>query len=215
MPALPSTRKQTWSHLRLDRLFITFLVALLVYPSYAYAIPVHTTELSSRNEPSSHKKPAKKSESFTLDFAAAMGIITGAVIIGMAVVCVFAHCWRQIVKCGRRRREKDAAKRRRKLRKDENVWVFPANRGYTMAQLQRLESEPESPSPFEQVCRPGAYAGPCYDTASPAIHKFSDKPPLRARSTTRWDDSTTMLPSWAGADEIKRPASVAYALDRH
>ncbi|KAI0518440.1 hypothetical protein F5B22DRAFT_62949 [Xylaria bambusicola] len=211
MLALLSARRQTWSHSRLDRLFFTFLVALLVYPSYAYGIPVYTTEFALRDEPSSHKKP----ENLTLDFAAAMGIITAAVIIGMAVICVFAHCWRQIVKCSQRRRERSAAKKRRRLRKDENTWVFPGHRGFTMPQLQRLESEPASSSPFEQIRRPGAYADPCHNPVSPAIHKSSGKPAPRTRSKTRWDDSTATLPSSAGADEIECPANVAYALERH
>lgn len=192
-------------------------MSLLAYPSHAYIIPEYATKLGPRNESSRNKKPTKKPTGYILNFAAAMGIIMAAVIVGTALICVFAHCWRQIIDYARRGKSDSAKRRRRRIRrlhKDESSWVFPTERGVPKPRFERLESEPESPSPFEQIRWPGTYAAPGYYSVSPGLDKGSIKQESQIRPTAHWHGSSTTLSSRTGSEKIERPASVAYVLDR-
>lgn len=127
-----------------------------------------------------------------------------AVIIGTTVICVFAHCWRQILDCwGRKDEGKGGVVKRKKLRKDEEAWFCGADRGLPMPQFNVLEPETEPLSLSMQALESeGRYRG--RDTAvAPAACARNIVPGSRAA-----------LPSWLDAEGIGRPASVAYLLDR-
>ncbi|KAI1362515.1 hypothetical protein F5Y08DRAFT_271449 [Xylaria arbuscula] len=139
-----------------------------------------------------------------------MGIIMAAVIIGTALICAFAHCWRQIIEYGRR--GKSARNKRRgtkRLRKEENIWAYPNVRGVSAPRFERLESELGSSSPFERVRWPRAYAQPGYCSVSPGLDKSSEKSESQTRPAAHWCDSSTTLPGCIGSDEVERPAGVA------
>ncbi|KAI1428499.1 hypothetical protein F5Y12DRAFT_711135 [Xylaria sp. FL1777] len=160
-----SARRQTSSPRGLNPLFLSLFMSIFIYPSYAYAIPAHVTT-------STRDTPARQAVNFTRDFATAMGVAVSAVIIGTTVICVFAHCWRQILDRGRR--HKTSVSRKKRLRKDEEAWFCGADHGLPMPQFD-IREEPEM--------RPSPYYG--YNTpVAPVVYARNVVPTSRSRSAT-------------------------------
>ncbi|KAI0200530.1 hypothetical protein F4808DRAFT_428140 [Astrocystis sublimbata] len=117
-----------------------------------------------------------------------------------------AHCWRTISDwdCTGKKRGagKDKKWNRRGNRNREEVWFSGVDRGLPIPRYDRLEAESESPYPSRQTRQPG--------------HKsqHGTDPSVEASSKDQWNDSNATLPSWLELEEIERPASVAYVLDR-
>ncbi|KAI1117437.1 hypothetical protein F5Y14DRAFT_402629 [Nemania sp. NC0429] len=204
---MPASRLTPWTQTRgpqrLGRLLLVLMISF-AYPSYARAFAPRPGTLHPRKHTSSASAPPRKGADFPKDLATAVGVVVAAVVIGTTVICVFAHCWRQILDCwGRKDEGKGGTVGRKKLRKEEEAWFHRTNRGLPMPQFNVLEPETEPLSLSMQALEP---EGPCggRDTAvAPAAGARYVVPGQRAT-----------LPSWLDAEGIGRPASVAYVLDR-
>ncbi|KAI1153135.1 hypothetical protein F4825DRAFT_475054 [Nemania diffusa] len=213
MSASQLTRRQIWSLRRFDCLLLIILVSFFIYPSYAHILPAHALAPHKHKATtgSSHRKPAN----FPKDFATAAGVAVVAVVIGTTAICVFAHCWRQILDWGRGDGEKGVVRRR--VRKDEEAWFCGADRGLPMPQFDILEPEREPLSLSMQAPQSEIYSGPYHGHgrgAAPVVYARNVVPGSRARHKDQWNNSGATLPSWLDSEDIERPASVAYLLDR-
>ncbi|RWA07140.1 hypothetical protein EKO27_g7962 [Xylaria grammica] len=209
MPASLSTGTQIWGHRWLSLLVIFML--FFIYPSYTYTLPIYATKRAPHKGTSTLEPPAKKPANFPKEFATAMGVAVTIVIIGTTLICAFAHCWRQILdSC----RGNETGATRKKLRNDEEAWFCGPDRGLPMPQLSILEPEAEPLSPYGQVREPGIYPGSCYGYDHPVVYARNVPPGSGPRSKANWNNSAATLPSWNDSEEIERPASVAYFLDR-
>jgi hypothetical protein len=213
MLASQLTRVQIWSPRRLDCLLLVILVSLIC-PSYAYILPAYTTKLELRKHKSTVGSSPRKPANFPRNFATAVGVAVAAVIIGTTVICVFAHCWRQILDWGR---DDEKGVVRRRMRKDEEEWFCGADRGLPMPQFEVLKPETELPSLSMQAPQPEISAGPFHGdhrAVAPAVYVRNVVPGPRTRQKDQCNNSGATLPNWLDSEEIERPASVAYLLDR-
>ncbi|KAI1201937.1 hypothetical protein F5X97DRAFT_288870 [Nemania serpens] len=193
----------TWNPQRLERLLLAVLISF-VYPSYAYAFPPSTAKLQPRKHTTSVSAPSRKPADFSRDLAIVVGVVVAAVIVGTTAICVFAHCWRQILDCCCRRDEgKGGVVRRKKLRKEEEAWFCGSDREPPKPWFDVLEPETEPLSQSMQALEP---EGPCRGRNTAVA------PATCARDVVPGSRAT--LPSWLDTEEIGRPASVAYLLDR-
>ncbi|KAF2969883.1 hypothetical protein GQX73_g3682 [Xylaria multiplex] len=200
---------QTWCQRRLGRLLFTLLITSLSYSPYVYALPVYATKQSHHKETST-LSPEKKPVNFPREFATAMGVAVTVVIIGTTLICVFAHCWRQILDWSRG----DEGVTRKKLHKDKEAWFCGTDRGLPMPQFDILEPETEPLSPYAQVRELGIYPSSCYGYEHPAVYARHIVPGSGPGPGAHWNNSVATLPGWIASEEIERPASVAYFLDR-
>ncbi|KAI0112078.1 hypothetical protein GGR51DRAFT_568933 [Nemania sp. FL0031] len=212
-----SIRIPTWGLRILDCLLLTAIVCLFICPSSAHILPKSITELQSRRHRSTVKSSPRQPANFPRDFATAVGVAVAAVIIGTTAICVFAHCWRQILDWGwGHDRGVDAVKKR--VRKDEEAWFcgVDRDRGLPMPQLSILpESEPLARSmhaPQSEI-----YTTPRHgreEDAAPTAYARNVVPSSWARPKAQWNNSGSSLPSWQDSGEIERPTSAVYLLDR-
>ncbi|KAI1185087.1 hypothetical protein F5B17DRAFT_48241 [Nemania serpens] len=202
MLASQATWIQTWNLQGVDHLLLAILI-FFVYPSSVYAFTPRAAKLQPRKHKTSTSAPPKKPADFSKDFATVIGVVVAAVIVGTTAICVFAHCWRQILDCcGRGNGGKRGVVRKKKLRKDEEAWFCEADRGLPMPQSDVLEPETEPLSLSVRVVEPEAPRRGRDTAATPAACARYVVPGSRAT-----------LPSWLDAEEIGRPANVAYLLD--
>ncbi|KAI1179677.1 hypothetical protein F4777DRAFT_533591 [Nemania sp. FL0916] len=233
MLALQLAQAQPWGSRRHAHMFLALLILFFVHRPHAYL---------TQRQPHKHKSvssPPREPGNFARDFATAVGFAVAAVIIGTTAICVFAHCWRPILDWARgeenRATTSTSTKRkrpRRRLRKDEEAWFCGVDRGLPMPQFDVLESETETellPSLYMRVPDPQQYSGhgqgrthgygQDYGTAPTAtasvVYTRNATAGSRAKSSPPGNNnSAATLPSWQDPDEVERPASVAYMLDR-
>ncbi|KAH8160521.1 hypothetical protein CIB48_g7725 [Xylaria polymorpha] len=140
-----------------------------------------------------------------------MGAAVVGVTIGATLICVFAHCWRQILDWGWGDDRKIPRKMRRK---DEEAWFCGADRGLPMPQFDILEPETEPLALSTQALEHGTDPGLLYGYHGPAMYARNPIPGARTGSKVYWGNSSATLPSWLDQEEIERPATVAHSLDR-
>ncbi|KAI1751259.1 hypothetical protein F4782DRAFT_200710 [Xylaria castorea] len=204
-----------WTQIRsapiIYHVFLTLLISFCICPSHAHILSKSETRPRLREETPGINQAGRNGENFPRDFATALGVAVVVVTIGTTLICVFAHCWRQILDWGWGDSRSVARKRKRK---DEEAWFCGTDRGLPMPQFDILESESQplasSMQPPERDWDPEAV----YSYYVPATHARNAVPGARTRSKARWNNSGTTLPTWLDPDEIERPASVAYLLDR-
>ncbi|KAI0433294.1 hypothetical protein F5Y09DRAFT_299658 [Xylaria sp. FL1042] len=209
-------RTQTRSLWRLGHMFLVIFMSFFVYQPYTDATPLYSPNLASRKHMSAHETAIRKPMNFPREFATALGVAMTVVILGTTLICVFAHCWRPILDWSRRD-ETDVVKMRRRLRKDKEAWFCGADRGLPMPQYDALDSEAEPLYPNTQFRGPNIHPGPYSGHNGPvsrAVYSRNAIPSHWTRSRAYWNQSTATLPSWVDSEEIERPASVAYCLDR-
>ncbi|TGJ86050.1 hypothetical protein E0Z10_g2701 [Xylaria hypoxylon] len=182
-------------------------MSFLVYPSYAYTLPVYATKRENYKETPTLEKP----ENFARDFGIAVGLTVTIVVVGMVLICVFAHFWRHIIDCGQGAETRLARKKRRS---NKEAWFCGPDRGLPMPQFEILEPETEPLSPYAHGRELSVYPGPAYAYDLSAEYACNRTPDLQPRSKTNWNTSVATLPSWFNGDEIERPVSIAYFLDR-
>ncbi|KAI1132244.1 hypothetical protein F5Y10DRAFT_261492 [Nemania abortiva] len=214
---LASKSTQAWSLKRLISCLLVTILMFCIHFSHAYILPGSITKLESRKNKSTIGSTPRQPGNFPRDFATAVGVAVAAVMIGTTAICVFAHCWRQILDWGRGD-DRGVGVIRKRVRKDEEAWFCGADRGLPMPQFDILpESEPLAQSvPTPQ---PDIYTGPGHHyshdkAAAPTVHARNIVPGSRTRPKEQWNNSGASLPSWLDSGEIERPASVVYLLDR-
>ncbi|KAI1745497.1 hypothetical protein F4680DRAFT_104953 [Xylaria scruposa] len=205
MLALQLLRAQTRSPQTLDFPFLTLLISFCVCPSHAQILPRYISESSTVNH------AVRNGESFSRDFTTALGVAVAAVTIGTTLICVFAHCWRQILDWGWG--NKKSVVRKRKY-KDEEAWFCGADRGLPMPQFDILEPESEPLALSLQALERDGDPESVYGHYTPATHAHDAVPGARTRSKAHWNSPGMKLPSWLDPEGIERPASVAYSLNR-
>ncbi|KAI0454421.1 hypothetical protein F5B21DRAFT_504325 [Xylaria acuta] len=205
MPAAQLSWTQIRSPQILDRLFLSLLISFSICPSYAHTLPVYVTRSWPREEAHAIQSTGKKGESFPRDFATAVGIVVLAVTIGTTLICVFAHCWRRILEWGWGDNGSVTGKSKRK---GKEAWFCGADRGLPMPQFDILEPESEPLALSMQAVEPD------WDLEFPGMDGRNIIPGTRTKSKAHWNNSGATLPSWLDLEEIERPASAAYLLDR-
>ncbi|KAI3327593.1 hypothetical protein HD806DRAFT_327924 [Xylariaceae sp. AK1471] len=224
MLALRSTQTHTWSsHKGLHSLLFALYTFFLIYPSNAHVLPYATTPASRKAitvvvvRAPTERSPADLSK----EFATTLGVVAAAVIVGTTLICVFAHCWRQILSGKRGGRGVN----KKRMRKDEEAWFYRVDPGLPLPQVgsPRLEPKPMSTrvlkKPEAHIKKePSSRQVACsHDTVVPAGHArtrtksslFSSRP---KKKTLRKNMAST-LPSWHDSDEVGRPQSVAYCME--
>ncbi|TRX97401.1 hypothetical protein FHL15_001679 [Xylaria flabelliformis] len=205
MPVLQLLRAQIRSSQILNCLFLTHLISFYVCPSYAQILPKYISEAPTVNH------AVRNGENFSRDFTTALGVAVAVVTMGTALICVFAHCWRQLLDWGWGTKRSVARKRKYK---DEEAWFCGADRGLPMPQFDILEPESEPLALSMQTLERDGTPESVYGHYALAAHARNAVPSARTRSKARWNNPGTKLPSWLDPEEIERPASVAYSLDR-
>ncbi|KAI0914514.1 hypothetical protein F4823DRAFT_557867 [Ustulina deusta] len=223
MLALPSARTQAWGPWGLHRLFLALFLSFLVHPSQAYLLPPYFTDLASRRHTSAPEAQARNPATFSRDFATAMGAAVAVVVTGATLICVFAHCWRQILDRSRSGRdEAGRAKRRAALLGDEEAWFCRANRRLPKPPFGDTYEYDSGPvCTFPMAHEPDeAVPDPCYGYKSPTANE-------RRATMIAWLGSKGLLGSQGAAtllklaqpekqacsEKIEGPASVACLLD--
>ncbi|KAI8630872.1 hypothetical protein F5Y19DRAFT_473992 [Xylariaceae sp. FL1651] len=148
MPTVRSTKAQSPSHLVLTPLLL-ILFAFLTCPSHTHALPYATTRLA-RRDVSARTETAGD---FSRDFVTAIAVASTAVLVLTTVICVFAHCWRQILRCSPRGRDGDGAVVKNRARDHEEDWFCGQDRGLPLPQVE----SPEPASEPMRVLRPSSY----------------------------------------------------------
>ncbi|KAI0402149.1 hypothetical protein F4802DRAFT_386106 [Xylaria palmicola] len=189
------------------------LLTLFICPSYAHVLPAYVIRSWRRQDAQAIEPTAKNGANFARDFATAVGVAVATVMIVTALICAFAHCWRQILDWGRGD-EWTVGRRRRP--KDEEAWFCGRDRGLPMPRFSFLEPEAQPLAMSAQTPEPEFYGPYCGHDApvAPAAYARSAVVGSQTRLNTLWNDSGVTLSSWIEAEDIERPASVAYLLDR-
>ncbi|RYC58776.1 hypothetical protein CHU98_g7436 [Xylaria longipes] len=207
------SRPQIRSPRKLDLIFFALLISLYICPSDAHIIPVYVTRPWLRKEAHAIEVPGRKGENFPKDFATAVGVAVVVVTIGTTLICVFAHFWRQILDWGRGKgNNRSVAKKSR--RKDEEAWFCGPDRGLPMPQFDNLEPESEPLALSMQDLEHHWNLEELYGPYTPTRDTRNATPGARTRSKALWNNSGATLPSWLDPEEIERPTSIAYVLDR-
>ncbi|KAI1825085.1 hypothetical protein F4861DRAFT_538347 [Xylaria intraflava] len=188
-------------------------LSLLLTPSHAHPTP---QEPNTAEDPYEAQPPetqhGRNISTFSRDFATALAVAAVAVAVGTTLICVFAHCWRQILDWGL---ESSGAKRRRPPRKDEEVWFCGADRGMPAPRFEALASVTEfvplSPAMTLSALDPEREFWLRGDDGVPAVYARHVSVGSRGRYLGGCEDG---VPCWLDAEEVERPASVAYFLDR-
>ncbi|KAI2641933.1 hypothetical protein GGS21DRAFT_281751 [Xylaria nigripes] len=184
-------------------LLLALSQSLLLAPSHALPTPSEVRHKHHHPE----DDPGRKAANFSRDFATALAVAIVAVIIGTTLICVFAHCWQQILDwaCDLRSSRSSSSvtrERRWRRRKDEEAWFCGPDRGLPMPHFEILASGDES-VPLSMAVSGERWG----EGAVPAVYS-------RLGARGRAEVSRSGLPSWFDAEEVERPASVACFLDR-
>jgi hypothetical protein len=150
-------------------------------------------------------------------------VAAAAVVVGTTLICVFAHCWRQILD-GKRRGGRGV---KSKMCKDEEAWFYRAEFGLPLPQIASPRLEPQSAStsvPKKPTARAphepsSGQVALRHDQAAPAVHARPRTKSgffgSRAKPNKLRKNPASGLPSWRDSEEHGRPRGDAHCMEHH